>query len=223
MQTDPWQTNNLAADPVHQKQLRKFRAECVAWMKRTGDLGLLSEHELWQRAKSRTPYEIAKDPKANPLAELLAAAWTANQLDSAQIPRLLKLLRHRDACLRWWGANGLAALGANAAPALAELRASAKDGSPDVRVAAAEALANLGHDEEALVVLRAELKHESEFVRLEALNVLDRMGKYARPALDDIRAAGFPVERAKKSQVAEIVGLVAGYLPERILERTPGE
>jgi len=38
MQTDPFQSNNLAANPSHQKQLRKLRTECVAWMKRVGDL-----------------------------------------------------------------------------------------------------------------------------------------------------------------------------------------
>jgi len=223
MQTDPWQTNNLAGRPTQQKQLRKLRAECITWMKRNGDLGLLSEYELWERAKTRTPYELAKDPKFNPLDELLAAAWTANQLDPAQIPKLVKLLGQRDPCLRWWGAGGLAALGPKAAPALAEVRAAAKDESPDVRVAAGEALANLGHDEEALPVLRAGLKHESEFIRLAALNVLDRMGSRARPALDDIRAAGFPAEKVKQSHVAEAVGWAVGYLPGRIAQPEPGK
>lgn len=215
-QTDPFQTNNLASDRAHQKQLRKLRGECVAWMKRVGDLGLLSEYELWQRAKASTPYEIAKDPKANPLDELLDAAWIANQLDAAQIPKLVKLLQQSDSCLRWWGAVGLAALGPRAAPALAEARVALKDESPDVRIAAAEVVANLGYDDEALKVLRAELRQENEFIRLAALNVLDRMGSRARLALDDIRAAGYPTERTKTSHGADSVQRMVNYLPERI-------
>ncbi len=223
MQTDPFQTNNLADDPKHQKQLRKLRRECVAWMKRTGDLGLLSEYELWQRAKDRTPYKIAKDSKANPLNRLLAAAWTANQLDVAQIPKLLKLLRQRDPCLRWWGAVGLAALGPKAAPALIQARAALKDESPDVRIAAAEVLANLGCDDEALAVLRQELKQDNEFIRLAALNVLERMGRRALPLLDDIRAAGYPAERTRRSHGADSVRRMLNYLPDHIVKGKPGE
>jgi N-sulfoglucosamine sulfohydrolase len=222
-QADPFQTNNLAANPAHQKQLRQFRAECVAWMKRTGDLGLLSEYELWQRARNSTPYEIAKDPNANPLDELLDAAWTANQLDAAQIPKLVKLLRHRDCALRWWGAMGLAALGPKAAPALAEARAALKDESPDVRIAAAEVLANLGHEDAALPILRAELKQDNEFVRLAALNALSRMGGRALPALADVRAAGYPPARTRRSHAADSVTRMVAYLPDHIEHGKPGE
>ncbi len=222
-QADPFQTNNLATDPKHQKQLRKMRGECVAWMKRTGDLGLLTEYELWQRAKNSTPYEIAKNPKANPLNELLDAAWTANQLDAAQIPKLVKLLQQRDSSLRWWGAVGLASLGPKTAPALAEARIALKDEAPDVRIAAAEVLANLGYDNEALPVLRTELKQDNEFIRLAALNVLDRMGRRALPALDDIRAAGYSADRTKKSHGADSVTRMVKYLPDHIVNGKPGE
>jgi len=216
MQVDPFQTNNLANDPKHQKQLRKLRGECVAWMKRVGDLGLLTEYELWQRAKNSTPYEIARNPKLNPLNKLLDAAWVADQLDPRQIPQLVKLLHQSDSCLRWWGAVGLAALGPQAAPALAEARTGLKDESPDVRIASAEILANLGHDDEALPVLRAELKQDNEFIRLAALNVLERMGGRALPALDDIRAAGYPAQRTKESHGADSVQRMVRYLPDLI-------
>jgi len=217
-QTDPFQTNNLATSPSHQRLLRTLRAECVAWMKRTGDLGLLSEYELWERAKDRTPWEIAKNPRINPLDKLLDAAWTANQLDPARIPQLLELLRDRDCALRWWGALGLVALGTHAAPALADARQALHDESPDVRIAAAEVLANLGHDAEALDLLRAELKRDNEFIRLAALNVLHRMGRRALPALDDIRAAGFPPERTRRSHAADAVQRMVGYLPDLIAQ-----
>jgi hypothetical protein len=91
-----------------------------------------------------------------------------------------------------------------------------KDESPDVRIAAAEVLANLGHDDEALPLLRTELKQDNEFVRLAALNVLDRMGRRALPALDDIRAAGYPAERTKRSHGADSVQRMVNYLPDRI-------
>ncbi len=210
---DPFQTRNLAGHSGHQKELLRLRAECTAWMKRNGDLGLLNEYQLWQRARNSTPYEIAKNPQANPLEELLDAAWIASRMEAAQIPKLVQLLRHPDPGLRWWGTTGLAALGTRAMPALTEAREASRDESPDVRIGAAEVLANLGQDNEALTVLRAELKQHNEFVRLAALHALHRMGRRALPALDDIRAAGYPVERTRESHGADSVQRMVAYLP----------
>jgi uncharacterized sulfatase len=214
VQADPWETRNLAGDPQYRDDLERLRAECSDWMQRTGDLGLLPEREVFARAKESTPYDIAMDPQKNPLPDLLAAAQSANALGPQRIPHLTRLLANPDSAIRWWGALGLVALGPQAAPAESELRRALEDSSPDVRIACAEALANLGHDQAALPVLIEALRHESPFVRLAALNVLDRMGPRAAPAIPAIeKAAGG--DRAHP-HVAEYVGRMVGYLPGRI-------
>jgi hypothetical protein len=58
----------------------------------TGDLGLLPEYELHQRATDSVLY----DEKAKPLPELLNAARETN------VSRLVKLLENTDPTLRWW-------------------------------------------------------------------------------------------------------------------------
>jgi uncharacterized sulfatase len=193
-ESDPNQLNNLAADPKHRETLERLRAECVRWMKATGDLGLLPEHEMLVRSSSRTPWEIATDPRENPLPALLDAAALANEMKPGNARRLATLLANEDAALRWWGALGLVALGKNARPAEAALRKALADDSPSVRVAAAEAVGHLGDHAAALPVLTKALEHEAPLVRLAAMNVLDRFGTHARPALAAIRAAGLKLK-----------------------------
>jgi uncharacterized sulfatase len=210
-ETDPDQVKNLAADPKHHKTLERLRAECVRWMKATGDLGLLPEHEMLARAVGSTPWEIATDPRKNPLDALLAAANLANQMKAASTKRLTALMENKNAALRWWGALGLVALGKDAKPAEAALRKAMADDSPIVRVAAAEAIGNLGDHAAALPVLTKALEHGAPFVRLAALNVLDRFGVKAKPALPAIRAA--------KSKIG---GHASDY-PNRMVDYLPAQ
>ena len=48
-QNDPWETNNLAADPAHAAKLAELRAECDAWLARCGPLADLHADELVKR------------------------------------------------------------------------------------------------------------------------------------------------------------------------------
>ncbi|MBM3881387.1 MAG: hypothetical protein FJ387_16955 [Verrucomicrobia bacterium] len=219
IQTDPWCLDNLAGDPRHTADLARLRDACLTWMRASGDLGLLPERELHERARASTPYDIALDPKLNPLDDLLRAANLANARDSAHLPELRALLEHQDAALRWWGALGLVALGANATPAQAALlHVATHDSSPDVRVAAAEALAKLGQVDPALAILASALRDQSPFIQLAALNSLDRLGPAAQPALPTLRD---PQPRGR-GHVEGYVGRLAEYLPRRLLRRLSG-
>jgi len=214
VQSDPWQVNNLAGDPKHAGELRRMRAELASQMKRAGDLSLLPEREMHGRARGSTPYEIAADARLNPLDELLRAAEVANRMDPLDMPRLLELLAAKDSAVRWWGALGLVALKDKAAGAAAALRRATGDESADVRVAAAEALANLGHDADAIAALRAALASDSVFVRLAALNVARRLGARARPLLPAIREAKLTDPRHR--DVSDYVARMVVYLPDQI-------
>lgn len=214
VQRDPWQVNNLAHDPKYAGELKRMRALLTSEMKRAGDLSLLPEREMQERARGSTPYEIATDAALNPFDDLLRAADLANQMEPRNVPQLAGLLMAKDSAVRWWGALGLVALKEQAAPAEAALRKAIGDESPEVRIASAEALANLGHDTDALAVLRGALKDESVFVRVSALQVAVRLGARARPLLPAIRQS--KLSDPKNKDMSDYIGRMTGYLPQRI-------
>lgn len=127
------------------------------------------------------------------------------------LAKLVALLASDDAAVRWWGAVGLTARSRQAAPAAEALSKALNDPSPEVRIAAAEALGNLGRHPQALPVLLDGLKHTSPVVRLRALNAIDRLGLRAMPVLEAIQAA----RTEAPGPVAEYVNRMVDYLPGR--------
>jgi len=208
---DPHQVRNLAADPEHAETLARLRAECRRWMLEVHDLGLLPEYERQQRAAGSTPWQIGRDSAKNPLAELWGAAELANRRDPRCLADLVGLLQGADPAQRWWGATGLVALGGQAKPAVDALTASLQDPSLEVRIAAADALGNLGLEDRTLPVLVDALNHASPIIRLRALNAVDRLGDRARSARQAIRQAQMP----KGGHVADYVNRMVEYLPEK--------
>jgi len=209
---DPHQVHNLAGDPRHKAVLHRMREQCREWMKRTGDLGLLPEYEVDRRAAGRTRWDLSGDEADNPVARLIGAAELAGAMDPANVPKLTALLGADDPAVRWWGAVGLVALGGKAAPAAEALTAALADPSPNVRVAAAEGMCNLGRHDRAMGVLIASLGHPTAFIRLRAMNVLDRLGEKARPALPHIRKAG----KGGKGHVGQYVGRLVAHVTKKL-------
>jgi len=210
---DPHQTRNLAGDPKYAEVMQRMRGELRRWHLQTHDLGLMPEYEIHRRAAGTTPYELAHDPKNHPLEQLMAAADLANRVDSSTLPQLTKLLEDKDPAVRWWGAVGLVALGKKAAPAADAMAKAVKDPSPLVRVAAADALCKIGRHEDAMPVLIAALSHETPFIRLRAINVLDSIGEKARPAVPAMKKA-----HMKAVFPADYLNRMAGYVPRKFKE-----
>ena len=65
-------------------------------------------------------------------------------------------------------------------------------------------------------MLKVALKDDSSFVRLAALNALDRMGARAGKVLPAIRAA--KIKDSQHKDAAEYVGRMVEYLPQRMGE-----
>lgn len=185
LQADPDQMRNLAADPHYASVLETLRTECEAWMIRTGDLGLLSEHDMHERANGSPPFETGQNPDSYPVADILAAARLAGNPDADQVGELVSMLDHCDAGVRRWAAIGLNALGVAARPALPGLCKALTDASASVRIVAAEAAVRLDSGDEGLPVLLDCLQHDSGLVAFEALWALDRLGP---DAIEPIRA-----------------------------------
>jgi len=185
---DPYQINDLAGDPAHRAVLERMRAEHRRWMVEVRDLGLLPEYDQGERSAATTPYEMARDPQEYPFERILAAADLTGR-GAGKLPRLVELLSDDDPAVRYWAAVGIKALGAEAASAESALARRLDDRAPNVRIAAADALVAVGSRLDVMPVLVAGLRHESEWIRLRALNVFDVLGDRARAALPEIERA----------------------------------
>ena len=83
-----------------------------------------------------------------------------------------------------------------------------------MRVAAAEALHNLGQTDLAVTALRQALAENDVFVRLAALNACRRMGSAASPLVEQIRQA--EITSREHPDAASYVGRMVQYLPDMI-------
>ncbi len=196
---DPHEVNNLAGQAEFQAIQARLSAELRRWILEIRDLGFLPEAEMERRSAGTTPYEHAQDLREYELVRILEAAELASRRQPSDLPRLVRLLKDDDSAVRYWGATGLAGLGAEAAPAATELLSALKDEAPDVRITAAEALCNFGQYERALPTLAAALQHESEWVRLRAAGVLSDLGGESRTLLPEIKQAFEDNERRRPS------------------------
>lgn len=211
IERDPHMVNNLAGDPKYAEILESMRRKVHDWQLETRDLGLLTEYEMHRRAEGHSQYEVGQDRAAYPLERILAVAELASRRDRSQVQALAAALKDDEPAVRWWAATGLTALGQEASAAREALRARLGDPCPVVQVAAAEALVQLGEKDLAVPVLTRTLQADTPYVRLRAINVVDRMGAEARPLLPAVRRAAMPGSPFPGDYLNRMVD----YLPKR--------
>jgi N-sulfoglucosamine sulfohydrolase len=185
---DPWNINNLADDPEHADALKRLRAEHLRWVRATRDLGFLPEHDMLVRGKDSTPFEMGQSDETYPLEEIQQLASLVGQ-GQAHVGAFSEALNNSDAAIRYWGTIGLGSLGKGANIAEPLLIDLLDDSSPSVKLAAAKALVRIGSTHNVLPTAIEGLKHESEWVRLDAVLVIEKLGDAGRPALPRIQQA----------------------------------
>ena len=182
-QADPDEVTNLAANREHAAQLARLSKALDAHMLAINDNGFIPEGSVLEG------YVPSRVQGAYPLARLMALGKVAGRGNRSDAPILRKALGDANEVVRYWGATGFAVQGAFGAD-LDRLRQIAQaDPVPQVRIAACDALSRSGMSEVACSILAPLLgDSQTSVVRLQALNVLTRMGAAARPALPQIRA-----------------------------------
>lgn len=204
LHSDPDQIDNLIDNGQQGPRIATFRQALDAHMVSIRDNGFIPEGEVGEG------YVDSRDDAKYPLVEIMALADIAARGDRAGLPMLRKSLRHANPTMRYWAATGLVILGKSAVPAQGDLLTGAKDMSPAVRVAAAEALCRAGFMDEGLIHLTDVLRTGSTVPpRLMALNALDSLGAAAIPALPAVKAA--------VADEDDYIFRAAGYL-EAVLE-----
>lgn len=196
-ETDPHELNNLAALPAHAERLGTMREAHLAWVRETKDLGLIAEPLLQAREKKiGHRYGILRDGNGDAVSKRVARVAALASSGPEGLVELLKALNDEDAAVRYWGAVGVANIGA-AATDLAEssIRKAMKDDAAVVRTAAAHALCRMGKADDALPVLTSVLADGEQWERLHAAIVLDEIDDQARPVIAEMHKALAPQKK----------------------------
>jgi uncharacterized sulfatase len=178
LESDPDEVHNLAGSKEHAAILAKMRRALREHLYKTRDLGFLPEAEMLRRSAKSTPYEVGHAPDYL-AAEILALAEAASQIDepASDLPIVVDKIAEP-----YWRAMAYLMRGkAGVRGALEELRTLQNSPFPNVRIAAAEALARYGeksdYDQAVSVLLDAANPGENgAIVPIAALNALDRLG-----------------------------------------------
>lgn len=175
-QADPWEVKNLAQDPAHKERLLKMRSYTILKMGEIRDCGIVPESMYNELSAKGTIYDYVNDKKF-PYGQLLALAAGAGDVQLKLFKNLQNAMKSKHPVARYWGALGCTIRGESAAGAKRQLKALQNDDVPAVRIAASEALANIGDRGAArkgFVKLLGETK--DDMVALEALNVVAALG-----------------------------------------------
>ena len=213
-QSDPHEIRNLADSPEYREVLQQMRKAHQTWMVQTLDTGLLQEAEMHLRSEGRSPYEMVRTPGKFLQERILAAADLVGRGPAVR-SELTVLLADPDAAVRYWATAGLIALGPDAAGTEESLLAALDDDAANVRLAAAEALCNLGRQEQALPVIVKGLEDENGFVCLHAAIVLTAIGDKARDAVPRMKAA---LEDKRPSQMKSYVNWALSHALDELGE-----
>jgi HEAT repeat protein len=158
-------------------------------------------------------WTASRDEAAYPLERVMVLADLATARDAANLPKFTQGLSDPNEVIRYWSALGCLMLREKAARANAAIAKALDDASPQVRVAAAEALCRTGDVDRGLPALRELLKHANPRVRLQAANALDHLGPLARPALPELRAAARDADDYVKRAARYTAAVLAGETP----------
>jgi hypothetical protein len=187
---DPFEINNLVTSKEHIEVLERMRRAHHEWRAEILDLGLLPEPDLRTRFAGEPEFDGARQHgNLFPFQRIAEAADRACKQDPSQLPELIGGLSDEDAAVRYWSAVGLGMLGDLGQSAKTPLIDALDDPAGSVRVAAAGALTRMGQTDAALPALSLALKDANEWVRLMAINDVDRLDADAGELLPGIKAA----------------------------------
>jgi len=193
LQNDRDEVRNLANSAEHRAVLEKLRAAQQAHMIAIRDVTLLPEIEMHARSQGTSPYDMARAPGKYPLEKIMAAADLASRLEMSALPQLETLLNDSDSAVRYWAAAGFLMRGKDGVTrGAAGLRKALKDASIDVRIVAAQALAEHGTPADlaaSLDVLRELAPPEKNgiLVSMSALSAIEAIGAKGKPLHDLVR------------------------------------
>ncbi len=177
LQTDPDEVNNLAEDPAHRAVLLRMRKANREHLLRIHDSGFIPEALLieWSRGSGKTPYAIARDPDQYPLEEILQAADALLDKGDKALPKLTRLLAHKNPVVQYWALVNCMVLKTEDERAVKRINALTRSPIDATRIAAAEHLARIGAKDPRPILNEVLLNNANVMARLQAINALDHV------------------------------------------------
>jgi len=187
VQKDPHNIHNLADKDDYKNILQKMRAELKNWIRQNNDAGFLPEGMMVERAGDSTIYKMTHSRNIS-INKIIETSEMATRRDSKYLTKLKNRLTAEEPGVRYWAATGCAILEKEAVQAVSKLKLLLEDSSPDVRIAAAEALVRIGkYKQAALKILVSEMENEEKkWTQLHAVNILESLEEEAKPVLKQI-------------------------------------
>ena len=204
--TDPDNIHNLATDARYTNELLRLRNANDQWLRQSQDVGFIPEAMLSKIADKATLYDYARQGRYK-LNRVIETATLASSRNPADTTELRKRLTDTDPVVRYWAATGCTVL--KPTGATAALRTLLQDAEPSVQIAAAEALYSLGEKNEAIETLKNALLSQNRHSRLQALSVLQSLGKDALPVAAQVKEivahapTGYSVDTAYDVRAAQ--------------------
>lgn len=175
LSADPWEINNLAADPAHSDKLKQLRGRLKATMKDIHDTGLVPEPMFNTLAKDSTIADYVQSKNFD-LDGVLDLAFKASSMDVANIPELTTNLSSKDPVKRYWAILGLLVLGDKSASEVDAVMPLLEDPFHMNRGIAAEALFRWGKKDVASNALVADVKSKmNPYSLLYLINIIRRL------------------------------------------------
>ncbi len=113
LETDTWETTNLATNPTYAELLTELRTEMIRYTKEIKDLGFMPEFEMQRRSQNITPFEVRNNYDINSILDAALLVGGGQQVLQQQ----LSLLNSNDPLVRFWAAVGIYNQGAGAVTA----------------------------------------------------------------------------------------------------------
>ena len=194
---DPYCIKNLINKPEFADIAKTLRTQLKSYQKKYFDAGLIPESEVVKRANDNnmTIYELVRKKELYDVDAYLAAADIALAGDSANLPKLIEMMKNKDSGIRYWGVVGCFFLKDKAASAKDSLIKALKDSSDNVRAMAGWTLINLSEKEKGLACLNDMMAADS-YAMLEILNIVDWLGEDGKSLIPAVQKTSSKIRYA---------------------------
>ncbi|WP_200976318.1 sulfatase [Echinicola sp. 20G] len=172
-ESDPWEVNNLAADPAYADILDSLRKETRNWSLQIKDTGFIPETERNILYPNGSLYDYMQTLPSETLEFWVDVANMAAAGQVKNLQKLFELLDNQDPVVRYWAATGILILGDKAKPFAQKIMDKMSDQSPAVTPVISEYLYSNGQQNEGLKYLKQCIGSPELFSRVQALNVVD--------------------------------------------------
>jgi len=186
LKNDPWQVNNLANDPKHQKILNKQRARLREKILEIRDLHFLHAWEIETRGKDKTACEIRSNPDVYPLNKILEVAELTGG-GASVLGRQLVALTDIEPMVRYWAIIGLQSQNWQKDAIQKQLIKRLDDDAPYVRYEAAKLCYKYSKNQKAKDVLVTGINESRSILVNNAMRKIRQLDKDAADYIPELK------------------------------------